>query len=107
VSAPKRIQLEHMTPWDRNQRLYEQLKSMGLFVTPVCFTDDPSKISWLQVSAQAPMQTLEELVDRMIPSSESSVPVNVSLPLEGTKIAEVVAPFLAHGDNVVDFPSIG
>ena len=23
---------EHMTVWDRNQRLYETLKSMGLFV---------------------------------------------------------------------------
>ena len=98
---------EHMTPWDRNARLYETLKGMGLCVTAVPFEDVPEKICWIQVSAQLPTGTLAELVDRMLPSAdESPVPVNVRSPLQGTEVVEGVVPTLTERANVIDFPPV-
>ena len=42
---------EHMTVWDRNQRLYETLKGMGLHTEVVLCRDDPTKIDQIVVAA--------------------------------------------------------
>ncbi len=42
---------EHMDRWSRNQRLYETLKGMGLFVIPIPEPDDPTKIKEMIVAA--------------------------------------------------------
>jgi hypothetical protein len=46
--------LDQMDRWSRNQRLYETLRSIGLFVSPVPEEDDPTKIRYLIVSADLP-----------------------------------------------------
>ena len=43
ASAPAAAH-DYMDRWSRNLRLYETLKGMGLFVSPIPETDDPSKI---------------------------------------------------------------
>ena len=106
---------EHMTPWDRNQRLYKFLKNMGLFVTPIPFDDDKTKISWIQVSAVMPIDTLEETLDRLHPtddgprpmnvSADESVPRDIRFPVEGSEVADVIASSVTDGPNVVDFPT--
>ena len=101
------LQPEHMQPWTRNQRLYETLKGMGLFVTPVPFKDAPDKINWIQVSAQMPADDLADLLDRLRPSDqEGLVPRGIGSPMQGAKVADVVAPSPADGENVVDFPPV-
>ena len=45
---------DHMDRWSRNQRLYETLKGMGLFVSPIPEPDDPTKIRELIVAADLP-----------------------------------------------------
>jgi len=94
-----------MNPWLRNQRLYETLKGMGLFVTAVPFEDEPDKINWIQVSAYSPAENFADLIDRMIPSSSDGlVPRNVGSPMQGAQVADMVAPTLSDGENVIDFP---
>lgn len=45
---------EHMDRWTRNQRLYESLKGMGLYVTPIFDENDPEKINSMVVAADLP-----------------------------------------------------
>ena len=45
---------EHMDRWTRNQRLYETLKGMGLFVSPITEPGGPTKIRQMIVSADLP-----------------------------------------------------
>jgi hypothetical protein len=45
---------EHMDRWSRNERLYETLKSMGLYVSPIPESDDPTKIRYMIVAADLP-----------------------------------------------------
>ncbi|MDD9962274.1 MAG: hypothetical protein OXU70_09310 [Gammaproteobacteria bacterium] len=101
------FQPEHMQPWTRNQRLYEALKGMGLFVTPIPFKDDPEKLNWIQVSVQTPADDLADLTDRMKPSDqEGLVPRGIGSPMQGAQVADVVRPSPADGDNVVYFPPV-
>ncbi len=50
----KEIIPEHMTVWDRNARLYETLKGMGLYVLAIPQDDNPSRIDQIIVSAGLP-----------------------------------------------------
>ena len=50
---------EHMTVWDRNQRLYETLKGMGLHTEVVLCRDDPTKIDQIVVAAAPPTVVLQ------------------------------------------------
>jgi hypothetical protein len=77
--------LEHMDRWSRNQRLYETLKGMGLFVSPVPEEDDPTKIRYLIVSAGLP----------------TAEPQSAAQPPRGRDAARPAT----RDDNVVDFPS--
>ena len=43
-----------MDRWTRNLRLYETLKGMGLFVSPIPETDDPTKIRYMIVAVDLP-----------------------------------------------------
>jgi len=43
---------DHMDRWPRNQRLYETLKGMGLYVSPILEPGDPTKIRELMVAAE-------------------------------------------------------
>ena len=45
---------EQMGKYDRNGRLYETLKGMGLSVYPICLDDDPDRIDHFVVSAGIP-----------------------------------------------------
>ena len=93
---------EHMAPWVRNKRLYEHLKSMGLFVVAVPYEDDPTKISWIQVASLGPTVTLGEMRDRLRRNDERLVPACVDSPLKGPEIGDSVSPV---GVDVIDFPA--
>lgn len=82
---------EHMSVGERNARLYETLKGMGLFVTAVPCKDDPCEISYIQVSCGLP---------RPHPTFD------VGPPVEGAEVGEGVASPAGAGDNVIDFPPI-
>ena len=89
---------EHMTVWDRNQRLYETLKGMGLHTEVVLCRDDPTKIDQIVVAAAPPTVTLL--------TAEQAAQLRVDLPAQGPKIGEVVGPTEREGGNVVDFPPV-
>lgn len=81
-----------MNVWDRNKRLYEKLRDMGLYV---CITSDPDdyrKIDSITVSAGCPKVDL--------------VPCPVRFPVEGAQVEKLVRPTLREGSNVVDFPPV-
>lgn len=80
---------EHMDRWTRNQRLYETLKGMGLFVVPIPEADDPSKISQLLVSADLPPDV-----------------TRIGVPMERPQVGQVIASPVGEGDNVIHFPTV-
>ena len=47
---------EHMDRWSRNQRLYETLKGMGLYVSPIPDPNDATKIKEMIVAADLPFE---------------------------------------------------
>lgn len=99
---------EHMQPWTRNERLYQHLKAMGLFVTAVPFEDDRTKISYITVSSVQPCDTLEDLIDRMRPRDDDGLglPAGIGSPMKRPEVRESVGAALGDGDNVVDFPPV-
>ncbi len=90
--SEQKIEPDHMTVAARNNRLYDTLKGMGLFVTPVPREDFPNEIDYIVVSCHMPGGS-RELVAR-----------DVCLPLQGSKVGEGIAPSVSDGSNVVDFP---
>ena len=81
---------EHMDRWARNQRLYETLKGMGLYVVPIPEIDDPSKIAQLVVSADLPPDMSR-----------------VGVPVQRPQVTEVVVAAARDGDNVLHFLPTG
>ena len=75
---------DHMDRWSRNQRLYETLKGMGLFATPIPEPDDPTKIREIIVSAD--------------------LPPDVSAPVQRPEVGNVIGAPCSDGDNVINFP---
>ena len=76
---------EHMDRWSRNQRLYETLKGMGLYVSPIPEDHDPTKIREMIVSADLPT-------------------CGVDVPVERPEVGDVVGPTVRDAGNVVLFP---
>lgn len=85
------FQPEHMDRWSRNERLYQTLKGMGLFVSPIL---DERGIDSLLVSTDLPQKT--------VPVAEA----DVCAPVERAEIVNGIRSALGHGDNVVDFPTV-
>ena len=85
------IRLEDMSVKERNQRLYEYLKNLGLFVAVTSDPDDYTVIDSITVSAGKPKVDL--------------IPFDVGFPLEGAEVGKIVRPTVLLGDNVVDFPT--
>ena len=92
--SEQEIEPDHMTVAIRNKRLYDTLKGMGLFVTPVPREDFPNEIDHIVVSCHMPG------------GSRELVAPNVCLPLQGPKVGEGIAPSGSDGNNVVDFPPV-
>ena len=89
---------EHMTVWDRNQRLYETLKGMGLHTEVVLCRDDPTKIDQIVVAAAPPTVVLQV--------AECSTQTSISAPMQGTHVVNSVGTAQRRGSNVVPFPAI-
>ena len=85
------VRLENMDVAHRNQRLYEHLKELGLYVAVTSDPDDRSVIDSITVSAGPPKVDL--------------VPFDVAFPLEGPEVTRLVRPTIRKGDNVIDFPT--
>ncbi len=84
---------EHMDRWTRNARLYETLKGMGLFVSPIPEPDDPTKIREMIVSAD-------------LPSAEGAAETGIDPVVKRPQVGKVVRSASGGGDNVVDFPTV-
>lgn len=97
---------EHMSPWDRNERLYVFLKDLGLFVTPVPHPCDPEKIDYLTVSAAMPQVDSSETERPRPAAGRVLLPFCVRAPIEGSEVGEFVGAFIADETNVIDFPSV-
>jgi hypothetical protein len=80
---------EQMDRWSRNERLYETLKGMGLFVSPIPEPDDPTKIRYMIVSADLPPVAGAAEADR-----------------SGGERPRAARPAHGDADNVVDFPTV-
>ena len=89
---------EHMTVWDKNKRLYETLKGMGLHTEVVLCRDDPTKIDQIVLAAAPPTLVLQ--VTEHPPQS------GISAPMQGTHVVDGVGAAERLGDNVVSFPPI-
>lgn len=87
---------EHMDRWSRNQRLYETLKGMGLYVSPIPEPDDPTKIREMIVAADLPIER----------AAQKTAEARISQTMQRPEIRQVVGPVEGVGDNVVNFPSI-
>ena len=87
-----------MTVWDRNKRLYETLKGMGLHTEIVLCRDDPTKIDQIVVAAAPPTVVLR--------TAEHTAQAGVSAPMQGAHVIDGVGPPKRQGDNVVPFPAI-
>lgn len=87
---------EHMDRWSRNQRLYETLKGMGLFVSPIPEPDDPTKIREMIVAADLPVEQ----------AAERPAEARVGGVMERPKIRDVVGAAECAGVNVINFPAI-
>lgn len=85
---------EHMDRWSRNARLYETLKGMGVFVTPIPEPGDPTKIREMIVAADLPVEQ----------APQDSAQTGVHAVVKRPKIREVVRSSEGDGDNVVYFP---
>lgn len=85
-----------MDRWSRNQRLYETLKGMGLYVSPVPEPDDPTKIREIIVAAELPTEN----------ASQYSAQCGVVPIVQRPEVSEVVAASEDVGGNVVNFPPI-
>ena len=80
-----------MSVKERNRRLYEHLKELGLYVAVTSDPDDRSAIDSITVSAGPPKVNL--------------VLLDVCLPMERAEVADVVRPSIRNGANVIEFPS--
>ena len=101
-SGPCEVLPDHMDRWSRNQRLYETLKGMGLFVSPIPDARDMSRIDYIYVSVDAPSALLREQATETAEAAQDSVVA----PVEGSQIGNVVTA--AHpfgGGKVIEFPS--
>jgi hypothetical protein len=87
---------EHMDRWSRNQRLYETLKGMGLYVSPIPEQDDPTKIREMIVSADLPFEY----------PAQQPAKSGVVGAIERSEIRDIVTAQESAGMNVIDFPSI-
>lgn len=85
------ISLEEMDAQSRNQRLYEHLKALGLFVAVTSDPDDHSVIDSITVSAGQPKVRL--------------VPFDVCFPLERAEVEDDISATIRDADNVIDFPT--
>lgn len=88
---------DNMEIWARNQRLYFQLKNMGLHVKAVLCDDDKEGIKIDQIIVSVAPPTVPIVID-------GSISCHVSPPVKGTEIGEVITSSVSFGDNVVDFP---
>ena len=84
---------EHMTRQHRTERLYETLKGMGLFVTPI-YVDD--EIDSLHVAVRLPAPR----------TAEEAAKAGVVPPVEGAKVPENIRSPESGGANVVHFPPV-
>lgn len=95
---------ERMDQWSRNDRLYETLKGMGLYVVPIPLESDPSRIDHLHVSAGLPAYLAVAPTTKR--SAEQTTETGVDLAPQGAKIAERVRPPEGGRGNVVNLPAI-
>lgn len=86
---------EHMDQWTRNERLYETLKGMGLYVVPIPLEGDPSRIDHFHVSTGLPASLAQQTAE-----------TDIHAPMERAKVRDVVRPSPRDGADVVDFPSV-
>jgi hypothetical protein len=90
-SAPSVAQ-DYMDRWSRNLRLYETLKGMGLFVSPIPELDDPGKIRYMIVSADIPA-----------PEGAAKPTTSRAPARDGARSATSAPP--SDAANVVGFPT--
>jgi hypothetical protein len=87
---------EHRDRWSRNQRLYETLKGMGLYVSPMPEPDDPTKIREMIVAADLPFKH---------PAQQPTEP-GVSGTMQGPHVRNVIEAAESGGVNVIQFPAV-
>jgi hypothetical protein len=87
---------EHMDRWSRNQRLYETLKGMGLYVSPIPEPGDPTKIREMIVAADLPFEQ----------PTQCAAEAGVVGVMKRSQVRDVVRPAESVGDNVINFPSV-
>lgn len=92
---------DHMDVWSRNERLYEALKGMGLYVIPIPLESDPSRIDHLRVAAALPASVSSHESGGQPPSEPRVSPV-----VEGAQVGRVIATAEGERNNVVDLPTV-
>jgi hypothetical protein len=87
---------EHMDRWTRTAWLFDTLKGMGLFVSPIPESDDPTKINRLVVSVGLPWET----------GAEQPAEAGIHGAVQGPQVGNVVGAAEDGCDNVVNFPAV-
>ena len=94
-----------MDQWSRNQRLYETLKGMGLYVVPIPLEADPERIDHFHVSAGLPAYLSATGAHQR--GREPTASRGVVAPLERPEVELIVRAAERGIDNVAEFPAIG
>jgi len=90
---------EHMDRWSRNRRLYETLKGMGLYVSPIFADRDCELIDALYVSVDLAAEKAAE--------AASVAQCRVHAPIERAEVRDIIRSASRGGDGiVVKFPPI-
>ena len=98
---------EHMSVKDRNRRLYETLKDMGLHTEVILSDEYPDTIDSILVSACRPgveVVTLKQA--RQLIAAELAAETSIRLPMERDEVGECIGTTECDRLNVVDFPTV-
>lgn len=92
---------QHMDIWSRNERLYQTLLGMGVYVTPIFTDQERTRIDYLHVACAAPSYALPV---EQPPKQSAEAPVD--LAVQRAEVGRIVGAAECDGGNVVDFPSV-
>ena len=92
---------------DRNRRLYETLKDMGLHTEVILSEECPDTIDSILVSVSRPCVEVVTLKQaRQLIASELASETSIRLPMERDEVGERIGTTEGGGANVVDFPTV-
>ena len=98
---------EHMSAKDRNRRLYETLRDMGLHTEVILSEEYPDTIDSILVSVRRPTVDVVTLKQaNQLIATKLAAETSISLPMKRDEVGESIGATESGRLNVVDFPTV-